>query len=268
MSEVRIDLNPYTKEGTYTGFPYVSRPERYLPRSGTEGRKAAIETKFVEALQENELVILVLDRNTRIHQKHEFMESFFKVGLKAVGVKVLKDKVAVRDQQDDFYLHYIIKEFIEREELRQKRAAERKRKEDAKSDASNWTDPVQFFLPEIGTAIRLVSPWHLKLYNEYRNDKLIELTGAFTSGTNWYRGNNPQGKKIIIKEDAELTVDRIYIRKGAEEFSSLSFWLGAGAKVIYDGKTFTTKKKIRFWAKLVDVNKISALISKASMPGM
>lgn len=268
MSTVRIDLTPYTKEGDYMGYPYRTQAQRTLPRSGNEGRKAALAEGFAEKLKENDVVVIVLNRNTRIHQKHEFMESFLKVGLKAVGVEEMKKKLTVRDEQDDFFLGYVIREFIGREEDRQKRAAERKRKEDAKSSAANWTDPVQFFLPEIGTAIRLASPWHLKLYNEYRNDKLIELVGAFSNVGSWYRGNNPKGKKIIIKADAELTVDRIYIRKGAEEFSSLSFWLSPGAEVIYDGTTYTTKKKIRFWAKLVDVNKISALISKASMPGM
>lgn len=48
-----------------------------------------------------------------------------------------------------------------------------------------------------------------------------------------------------------LRVDRIYIRKGASAYDSLTFWavdLGEAAK----GK----KKSVRFWAKLADVNQM------------
>jgi hypothetical protein len=51
--------------------------------------------------------------------------------------------------------------------------------------------------------------------------------------------------QCTVPRGATLTVDRIYIRKGKQDYDSLTFWAtGLGAK------------KIRFWAKLADVNRI------------
>jgi hypothetical protein len=49
--------------------------------------------------------------------------------------------------------------------------------------------------------------------------------------------------KVTLPAKTELGVDRVYIRKGARDFSSLSF-------IIKNGKF----KGARFWAKLQDVN--------------
>lgn len=54
----------------------------------------------------------------------------------------------------------------------------------------------------------------------------------------------------IIPKDSTLIVDRIYVRKGNEQFNSVSFYW----KDKPLGKGF--KKYVRFWAKLEDVNKI------------
>lgn len=50
---------------------------------------------------------------------------------------------------------------------------------------------------------------------------------------------------VYITEGCTLTVDRIYIRKGASEYDSVSFFVEGLAP-----------KKIRFWAKLDDCNNI------------
>jgi hypothetical protein len=49
---------------------------------------------------------------------------------------------------------------------------------------------------------------------------------------------------FIIKKGTVLKVDRVYIRKNAAEYSSLSF------RSVIDGK------KVRFWIKLEDVNNL------------
>jgi hypothetical protein len=55
---------------------------------------------------------------------------------------------------------------------------------------------------------------------------------------------------VTIPKDTILTVDRVYIRKGVSDFSSLTFRIpkDKNKKNIYAG--------VRFWAKLSDVNKI------------
>lgn len=57
-------------------------------------------------------------------------------------------------------------------------------------------------------------------------------------------------KESFLPVGTILTVDRIYIRKGAQDFSSLSFW----AQIPMD------KKRFRFWAKLSDVNEIECTV--------
>ena len=64
---------------------------------------------------------------------------------------------------------------------------------------------------------------------------------------------------ITIDAGQVLTVDRIYIRKGISEYSSITFYakgLGTVKKSsgFYNNKV--TNKAIRFWAKLSDVNNI------------
>ena len=52
---------------------------------------------------------------------------------------------------------------------------------------------------------------------------------------------------IIFPIGTQLTIDRIYIRKGKSNYSSVSFW------ALLPGQ----KKKIRMFAKLNDVNQIN-----------
>jgi hypothetical protein len=54
---------------------------------------------------------------------------------------------------------------------------------------------------------------------------------------------------ITLPKDSIITVDRIFIRKGMDDWSSLTFYLK-------HHPNFSLKKKPRFWAKLHDCNKI------------
>lgn len=89
---------------------------------------------------------------------------------------------------------------------------------------------------------------------------------AYYKAKEWYINNNPinieynrevkiwhEKRKLapqydsipaLLKKGSTLKVDRIYIRKGASDFSSISFYVTLGSK------------KYRFWAKLDDCNKI------------
>jgi hypothetical protein len=72
-----------------------------------------------------------------------------------------------------------------------------------------------------------------------------------------------------VPAGSELTVDRVYIRQGAKEYSSLSFLVtDAGpfgdrlAPVAKRG----FKKAHRFWAKLRDCRRIEASVDYADVP--
>jgi hypothetical protein len=63
---------------------------------------------------------------------------------------------------------------------------------------------------------------------------------------------------VTLPTGTQLKVDRIYIRKGASDYSSLTFYiqqtsLPALQPVKKGGKAFSKGRK-RFWAKLADVN--------------
>lgn len=66
----------------------------------------------------------------------------------------------------------------------------------------------------------------LENYNKYLDTHKIENT------------------KVTLLKNTELIVDRIYIRKNQKDYSSISFYAIIGGK------------KLRFWAKLEDCNKI------------
>ena len=58
---------------------------------------------------------------------------------------------------------------------------------------------------------------------------------------------------VTIPKSSILTIDRIYIRKGQSDYSSISFF------IIFpkDFKLINPyKKKVRFWVKLEDANNI------------
>lgn len=130
-------------------------------------------------------------------------------------------------------------------------------------------------IPSIGDRIRLTADWTFTLYAESRNESLGEATGHFTPLKyygRWSNGRSSVGFRvddegirvggyddyercsavasITLPAGAILTIDRIYIRKGATEFNSLSF-LVVNALAI-----FKKKGKVRFWAKLPEVNTI------------
>ena len=133
---------------------------------------------------------------------------------------------------------------------------------------------MQLYIPEIGTEFRLEQPWRFRLYAEDRNERIADLYGYHMSYDSnhkmvWVKNehkhlqpyNKPYkeydtwyafvDKNSVDYIDVEfpintiLKVDRIYIRRGLKEFSSISFYaqgLGTG--------------KRRFWAKLSDCNQL------------
>ena len=147
----------------------------------------------------------------------------------------------------------------------------------------------KMLIPELGTEITLAEDWTFELFWEHRNTKFWEIltdlnmidennfvpTATVNNGygftknkilkkyyekyfkliyDNQLRKTVPaQGVyfcyKLTIPKGSILIIDRIYIRKGCEGYSSVTF---RTKKLPFKNM----KRKPRFWAKLQDVNNI------------
>ena len=122
----------------------------------------------------------------------------------------------------------------------------------------------KFFVPTIGMRFQLVKDWTFKLYDEDRNRTLIRKIGLEKAPDIGSGGWDYQDRTMdalaecTMPKGLVLTVDRIYIRKGAAAFDSLTFCISK------KNQTFSKEKMkeygnlcgSRFWAKLGDVNEI------------
>lgn len=109
----------------------------------------------------------------------------------------------------------------------------------------------KLYIPQLKDVLELAANWEFLLYEEPRNLSLIQLVDIDYKGGGWpdYDHNLSRFPKrktwgAMLPAGTKLTVDRIYIRAGGEDFSSLTF------RTVYKGK------KVRFWVKLVDANTI------------
>jgi hypothetical protein len=107
---------------------------------------------------------------------------------------------------------------------------------------------MKLYIPEIGDVIKLRKDWEFTLYNESRNVRLFE---AFNIEyvNRYYAMDNIPAHNVKLPKNTELKIDRVYIRKGAADYSSLSFF-------IQSHPSDDNFKGARFWAKLSDVNEI------------
>lgn len=82
----------------------------------------------------------------------------------------------------------------------------------------------------------------------------------------WHAQAKQLGKptiRVILPAGTLLKIDRIYIRKGASDFSSITFYAKELGEVVIPGSRWswgnqkpTKRKAQRFWAKLADCNQI------------
>lgn len=94
---------------------------------------------------------------------------------------------------------------------------------------------MNLFIPPLGTEVVLAEPWTFLLHSEYRNFDALEYFKLYARA---------ESHEVTVPEGTVLKIDRIYIRKGNKDFDSVTFFMKG------------TKKRVRFWAKLADVNKI------------
>jgi len=124
---------------------------------------------------------------------------------------------------------------------------------------------VKLFIPTIGTRLVLAKPWTFHLHDEYRNEKFYKAVHGEIQRTNhrwvnldgdsspietprhWHKTHDkPAPIETTLPKGAVIEVDRLYLRKGAGDFDSVTFRLISGLEKI----------KGRFWAKLDEVNTI------------
>lgn len=124
-----------------------------------------------------------------------------------------------------------------------------------KSQNSEWEDIGKLFIPELGTELKLNSDAQVDVMYERRNNAFLQQLGAGHS--NW---RDKVCHTITIKKEGVMKIDRIYIRKGAEDYSSVTFiYVG---DVEYRDKLHTVKTKGRFWINLHNVNKLNVSVKK------
>lgn len=107
----------------------------------------------------------------------------------------------------------------------------------------------RFYVPHLGTRVKLAEPWSFTLHPESRNSSLWEVVSDDKMYHSYWSGEDrPKSPIVTFPAGTELSVDRIYIRRGAKDFDSVTFRSIKGSC----GDQKHLEKK-RFWAKLADV---------------
>lgn len=101
--------------------------------------------------------------------------------------------------------------------------------------------PKSMHIPKIGEVFELAEPWTFTLHDESRNSSLIDMVGKRNRNR---LPSNPQTWQVTLPAGFELKVVRVYIRQNQAAFNSVTFTCP------YNGK------RVRFWVKLDDANKI------------
>jgi len=107
------------------------------------------------------------------------------------------------------------------------------------------------FIPELGSELKVEKDWTFELYLEHRNSDVALADGRNTSYS-WQ--NELDSYSRTLPAGTKLEVDRIYVRKGLKEFSSVTL------KIIETTDQALVKAKGnrnnygRFWVKLADFN--------------
>ena len=133
--------------------------------------------------------------------------------------------------------------------------------------------------PKFKTSASLFSPWEsfgggqrvdvnkLNQANKEAEDNCVEYqlwlkdNEAYQKKVAKYASNN-KSVEVTIPKGTLLQVDRIYIRKGASDYSSITFFAKNIGEVIIPASRWSRstkpvkKKALRFWAKLSDCNNI------------
>lgn len=111
-----------------------------------------------------------------------------------------------------------------------------------------------FHFPTLGTRLTLTADWTFPLYIEHRNKSVHQaLVGEFPF--HYYRMKDVSNL-VTLPAGTVLVLDRIYVRKGAGDFDSLTFSVAAcpDPRLVPKSKKGFLSGQARFWAKLADIN--------------
>lgn len=90
---------------------------------------------------------------------------------------------------------------------------------------------------------------------DYKDEAVIRETD-FPKDCHLVQHNSLNGIKFTLPKGTELKIDRIYVRKGKSDYSSLTFNIVNTTHPFLVDKKGKKKGKLRFWATLDDVNQI------------
>lgn len=133
---------------------------------------------------------------------------------------------------------------------------------------------MKLFIPPLGSKVKLKKDWTFALYEENRNEALLARVNNRVEEpayTNWEAhfawSEAKHHYSFTLPKETVLVIDRIYIRKGQDDFDSITFLIQdcPDKELVGWNSTQRDEKKIfhrksRFWAKLDDVNKLDVTI--------
>jgi hypothetical protein len=129
-------------------------------------------------------------------------------------------------------------------------------------------------IPSLGDTFTLAEDWTFSAVNDHRNVTVIRWaqgTPSPLSGPqDWFPLGYPYGKNsyaetqaiknrtisVLLPKGTILKIDRIYIRKGAKEFDSVTFFSPNTKVKINKNDSYSENKSLRFFASLSDVNQM------------
>jgi hypothetical protein len=121
-------------------------------------------------------------------------------------------------------------------------------------------------IPRLGQEITLAVDWSAPLEAEYRNYDIychlnqMDDNPVKIDGNSAYYMNSLNQRPMILtlRAGTVLSVERIYIKKGAPDYDSITFRIKSNPDKAMSPKKAggTFKGKLRFWVKLDDANRI------------
>jgi len=257
-----VDLSKYVTVGRL-GTNYYSQTGIVL-KSRETGQNAA-RWLGVKDMVGEEILIEVPSGFGKAHE--DFLGGLFDTLIRRQGLdKTVTLVSTTNDAMRESLSHYW--------EVKKNKIRELEAKKEKEASLGQWAKPMQFFVPDIGTIVRLTQDWTFRLHSESRNYDMFQLVGLPYSADQsispaWGRHRGTKGPtEVTFKAGTVLKIDRVYIRKGVSDYSSITFNIVKGKNsVLTAGKLehVFKAKGARFWAKLSDVNKMVVEVDTATL---
>lgn len=113
---------------------------------------------------------------------------------------------------------------------------------------------MKLFIPTVGSKFKLTKDWSFSVYSDYRNKSLAKFKNSPYEFNDYYSATKVGF--LTIPADSVIKIERIYIRKGKEDYDSLTFSIKSTSLELDPDKKKLHKTVARFWSKLEDCNQI------------